>query len=136
MFKRKSKVSTHRSGPDRPSLPLAKDLVSTPGWWRLEVIWTDERGKQIEYFSSVNDANVRRELLVERGLVTHLFCALSTITWRLVERPCPIPCGAIKPHRSGEEELVCCLPGGHASDLACNWHWSDYNGVGTYTAWE
>ncbi len=111
MFRRKPKVSAHRSGPDRSSFPLATNQVLTPGWWRLEIIWTDERGKQIEYFDSYNDANERRELLTKRGLVTHLFCALPTITWRLVERPYLILCGARKSHRSGKEELFCCLPG-------------------------
>lgn len=132
MVRRKAKRVTPQkaSHPVLPASLPASNRNFEAGWWKLEVQWPDDRGKQFEVFTRADEAHARREQLRTIGLTTHLFFAIPTITWRLVdgadlvdlaieaELCCEVPAD------DGEiDQMVCLLPHGHRIEPSSRRHW-------------
>lgn len=102
--------------------------------------WPDDRGKQFEVFTRADEAHARREQLRTIGLTTHLFFAIPTITWRLVDGvdladlaiEAELCCEVAD---DGEiDQVICLLPLGHRIDLGYKRHWG-VRSDGAFHSW-
>ena len=136
--KRVAVVDEQRTAPLPASLPSPATEVDV-GWWRLEVTWTDERGKKFEFFASADEAYARKAQLDIIGLTTHLFFAVPTVTWWLVDEENMIRL-AVKADlccdlldTEAVDETICLLPAGHQMDPSSR-HWGRQVD-GSYASW-